>query len=100
MTEYILVGIGGVFSVLFYLLRQRDERQGKDIESLFAIHHRDVEKLTALELEIARNHYPKGELDERFRQLDATIKEGFKELGTDIKSMSKALNDHLQEDRK
>lgn len=99
MLETIMAAISGVFAIMWYLLKQKDERQGKDIESLYRMHHEDASKLAVLELEIAKNHYPKHELDERFKQIDTTLKEGFRDLSSDIKHMTKALNDHLQEGR-
>lgn len=102
------MALGAVFSVLWYLLRQKDAKQGDeiaeirrshkdDIDTLYKLHHKDAERLTAFELEIAKNHYPKGDLDKRFEQLDITIKAGFTSLGGDIKEMTKALHDHLKE---
>jgi hypothetical protein len=100
ITELAMTSLAGVFSILWYLLRQKDAKQEEEIKSLFAMHHQDVAKLNLLELEIAKNHYPKSELDIRFQQLDTTIKEGFRELSTDIKDMTRALNAHLQEHHK
>lgn len=88
---------GTIFSVIGWLLSNKDKKQGEEITKLFALHEADSRELMQLRLEIARNHYPKSELDVRFAQLDATIKEGFKDLGTDIKEMTKALHDHLKE---
>jgi hypothetical protein len=109
-AELLIAGLGVVFTVLWYLLRQKDAKQGEeiaeirrqhkdDIDQLYKLHHKDVEKLAQLELEIAKNHYPKNELDKRFEQLDATIKYGFKSLGDDIREMTSALNEHLKEHR-
>jgi hypothetical protein len=109
-AELLVLAVGGVFTVLWYLLRQKDAKQGEeisdirkqhkdDIDLLYKLHNKDVEKLAQLELEIAKNHYPKNELDKRFEQLDATIKDGFKSLGEDIKQMTSALQDHLKEHR-
>lgn len=96
-TAIALLILGIVFSVIGWLLSNKDKKQGEEITKLFALHDEDSKELMQLRLEIARNHYPKSELDVRFAQLDATIKEGFKDLGTDIKEMTKALHDHLKE---
>lgn len=113
--EIILILAGCVVGVLGYLLKQRDDKQAEELKAgkaahdkhvedvkkgftdLYKLHADDVAKLAALEVEIAKNHYPKPELDERFRQLDTTIKEGFRDLGNDIREMTKALQSHLQE---
>ena len=95
--EYLPLLPTMLLGLLWYLLRQKDEKQGHDIETLFALHQKDVEKLAAFELEIAKNHYPKPELDQRFTQLDATIRGGFTTLSADVKEMTKALHDHMRE---
>ena len=100
ITELLLLGVAGIFAVLWYLLRQKDSKQERDISKLYELHHADENKLHDFELEIARNHYPKNELDTRFAQLDATLKEGFKSLGADFKEMAKVLQDHLQQQHK
>lgn len=95
-TDILLLCLTGLFTVLWYLLRQKDAKQESEINNLYKLHHEDENKLHELELEIARNHYPKHELDARFSQLDATIRSGFSALSGDIKEMTKALQDHLQ----
>lgn len=97
MAEYFIFGLALLFGVIGYLLSRRDAKQAEEIETLFKLHHADEKQLHNLELEIARNHYPKNELDERFKQLDQTMKDGFGSLGADIKEMVKALNAHLQD---
>lgn len=96
-TAIAVFVLGIIFSVIGWLLSNKDKKQGEEIAKLFVLHDDDSKELMRLQLEIARNHYPKSELDVRFAQLDATIKEGFKDLGSDIKEMTKALHDHLKE---
>jgi len=74
--ELILWAAGGVFSVLFWLLRQKDAKQEKAIDLLFGKHDDDAKRLQDLELDIARKHYVKEELDSRFRTLEASVREG------------------------
>lgn len=95
--ELVMLGVGGVFAVLWYLLRQKDAKQGDDIGELYRLHHADELKLHELQLELAKNHYPKHELDQRFAQLDATLKGGFKDLGVELKEVVKVLHDHMQQ---
>lgn len=96
LQEIVLLAVVGVFTALWFLLRQKDAKQAQDITHLYKLHHDDEAKLHCLELELARNHYPKNELDTRFAQLDATLKTGFSDLRADFKELTKALQDHLQ----
>jgi len=66
-----------------------------DVNKLYQLHHDNERKLAEHQLEIAKNHYPKQELDHRFSQLDTTIKDGFKSLSGDFKEMTKVLHDHM-----
>ena len=70
----------------------------KEIDLLFKLHHNDEKELNNLALEIAKNHYPKNELDVRFQQLDSTLKEGFHSLSDDVKEMTKALMQHMSDE--
>ena len=107
-ASYLVFGLGIIFGVIGWLLTNKDKKQGEeiaelkrqhkdDVDTLYKLHHADAAKLQEFELEIARNHYPKPELDQRFSQLDATIKDGFRGLGMDIKEMTRALQKHLEE---
>lgn len=65
-SEIITVAIfvmGGVFSLIGYLLAQKDKKQGEDIYMLFSIHKEDSERLEALRLEIAGDYHKKPEIE-------------------------------------
>ena len=103
--------------VIAYLLSRRDRKQeeemqalkvactdqitalkveySQDFTNLYTLHHTNEAKLSAYQLKIAENHYPKPELDQRFMQLDTTIKDGFKELGSDFKDLTRVLHNHM-----
>lgn len=94
----------GLMVVLWYLLRQKDARQGEEIGKLFALHDADVEKLALLKLELAKNHYEKAELDPKFIRLEAAITDGLNkmnhDLGMKIDKLSDVMQAHLIADGK
>lgn len=81
--------------IVAWLLARKDQKQGDDIAQLYALHHGNEKQLADHRLKIAETHYPKPEVDNRFMQLETTIKDGFRSLSTDFKEMTKALHDHL-----
>jgi hypothetical protein len=70
--------LGGLFGVVWYLLRQKDAQQEESIKLLFKKHDLDEQKLVELRVQIAQNYYHKQELDYRFRELS----DSFKDVGT------------------
>ena len=95
--DYLAYVLAVGFALISWLLANKDSKQQAEITKLFAIHDADVKDLAELKITIAGKHYERAELDVRFKELDATIKDGFKELGADIKDMTKALNENLKE---
>jgi hypothetical protein len=96
MDPWILQGlIVGLITIVGYFLRQKDDEQGKKIDKLFAIHDKDVEKLAALELKIASDHYIKPELDAKFEKMEATFRNGFETLGNKFDRLSEILVAHV-----
>lgn len=94
--EYQLVQIfialmGAIFTVLWWLLRQKDATQARQIDLLFTKHDDDAQRLSDLELKIAANHYIKPELDAKFERLESSIREGMRELGGKFDRLSEAL---------
>jgi hypothetical protein len=83
--------IGGVFTVLWFLLRQKDANQAKQIELLFAKHDADAARLDDLKLEIAQKHYIKNELDAKFEKMEATFERGFRDMGGKFDRLSEVL---------
>lgn len=98
-TAIALFVFGIVFSIIGWLLSNKDKRQGEEIAKLFLLHDEDSKELRRLEREIDKDHYPKSELDIRFDKFDASVKEGFKSLSADIKELTKTLHDHVKEHR-
>lgn len=80
-----LVGIIG------YFLRQKDEAQGKQIQTLWTKHDADAKDLADLRERIAREHYVKGELDARFTRLEDAIKTMSSELGAKMDRLTDTL---------
>lgn len=82
MEPAVYVGIalfvlGGIFTVLWFLLRQKDESQEQRIKKLFELHDEDAKELAQHRLMIAENHYRKPELDIKFDKIESSIKDGF-----------------------
>ena len=89
-AEMVAIGLfilGGLFTILWFLLRQKDANQGKDIDTLFALHRNNEKEINELKLQIAKNYHPKEEinamldrfkayLDERFDRLEKTFTGG------------------------
>lgn len=90
--EYLSIALGVGFSIIGYLLSQKDKKQGDEIDAL----RREVEKgksdFINLQLHIAGDHYKAQTIDFKFAQIDVSIKEGFKELREDIKALATDLH--------
>jgi hypothetical protein len=95
MTEIVLGVLTLLFSVIGWLLSNKDMKQAKEIEILFKKHDDDAAALAALKLEIAKEHYLKHELDARFQQLDTTFREGFDGLRSEFKELGRILIGHI-----
>lgn len=106
LIKLVIVGVG---TVVWYLLKQKDDKQQKELEAiqaemkkafedLYTKHNSDVEKLRDLEVKIASDHYKKSELDQRFDRLETNIREGFKSLGDRFDKLSSALLDHISKE--
>jgi hypothetical protein len=91
MLETALAVLSGIFTVLWWLLRQKDERQEEAIKLLFTKHDSNEKKIDAFQLEVAKMHYVKPELDAKFDRLEVSIKEGMHELGTKFDKLSDVL---------
>lgn len=114
-TNVAIAVMGFFFSIIGYLLQKKDlaqEEQIKtlkkdidkikedhkhEIDTLWSIHNVDAERLHNLEVELAKQYYPKGEMDERFKELDRTVKEGFKGVRDEVSTLNRALMSYLQE---
>jgi uncharacterized protein HemX len=97
-SEFLLLSISGVGTVLWYLLRQKDEQQAEQIKLLFKKHDEDAEELRKLQLQIAQQHYVKGELDVKFDKLEGAFRDGFSALGAKFDELGRALMQHIQQE--
>jgi len=77
LSELVL---GGVFSVLWWLLRQKDEKQAQDIEKiselikdLYLKHQEDERELYTLRIKIAENHPPKQEIEKMISDVNKRL---------------------------
>ena len=91
--------MGGVFTILWSLLKKKDNAQEKQIELLFELHDKDSQRLQDFELLVAKDHYVKVELDRMYDKLELTVKEGFNSLGNKFDDLSKVLQ-HIQSGEK
>lgn len=94
-SALLMLGLSVLVSAVAYLLRQKDAQQEQSIKLLFKKHDEDAARLDAFQLEIAREHYVKAELDSKFDRLEQTTREGFISVSSEIKLMTKALLDHV-----
>lgn len=112
-----LISVFGILIVpaFAYLLNKKDAAQEKEIDALreliaatqaqiallFKKHDDDVAALQSLQLQIAKEHYLKHELDQRFMSLEAAFKDGMRDLGHKFDKLTDILVDHItKEDRK
>lgn len=109
INEYVLLVVAGVGTVLWFFIRQRWDSQdasikalrealAKEVELLWEKHHEDASKLNDLELHVAREHYVRTELDQRFDRLDTTFREGFREMTTEFRALSSVLIKHISDE--
>lgn len=97
MLEIGLFVVGLVFSVIGWLLKNKDDAQAHQISLLFVKHDADAQALQDLRVQLAREHYQKNELDARFDKLEAAFKAGFNDLGSKFDRLSEALLNHKRE---
>jgi len=90
-VEVALVVLGGVFSVMFWLLKSKDASQGDQIRTLFDKHDADAARLHDLEIKIAANHYVKPELDNKFDKLEGAFTSGIAQLGAKFDMLANAI---------
>lgn len=89
INKALLLAIAGVFTILWYLLRQKDAQQQARIDLLFQKHDADVTALVEFKLQVAKEYYPKPELDHELERLEAALREG---LGEVSKKMDNILS--------
>ena len=100
IVEIGLAAMAGLGTLLWYLLTQKDSKQEEAIKLLWQKHDIDAKELENLKLQIASQHYVKAELDQKFNQMDATMRNGFQILSGKVDELSKTLLTHFQGDGK
>lgn len=68
-----------------------------EIDQLYRLHHANEKSLADYKLLIAECHYTQPQIDNKFQQLDNTMKGGFCELSADIKALTKTLINHMMD---
>lgn len=63
-------------------------------------HDEDSKALQSLREQIAREHYQKHELDQKFDKLETTTRDGLASVVSEIRQLSNAMLQHLAEERK
>lgn len=96
IVEIGLAAMAGLGTILWYLLTQKDSKQEEAIKLLWQKHDVDAKELENLKLQIASQHYVKAELDQKFNQMDATMRNGFQILSGKVDELLKTLLTHFQ----
>lgn len=76
--------------------KQLDEF-AKHRDNHYRQHDEDSKALQMLREQIAREHYQKHELDQKFEKLEATTREGLASVVSEIRRLSDAMLRHLSE---
>jgi hypothetical protein len=93
-AEYVAIGLfilGGLFSITSWMLKSMVQKQKEEMKEhkdmfkdLYDKHVDDSAKLAALELQLARNHYEKGEVTAMFNTFKGYLDEKFAEIKVSI----------------
>lgn len=71
--QIALAVLGVLFTVIAYLLKQKDGQQADQIKSLFEKHDKDAADLADLKLKMAETHYTKSELNDVLGRIEAKV---------------------------
>ncbi len=133
MLEHLFeVALIGVFSVLWWLLRNKDDKQQRELQEfihttdtyreirklevekkfdqlwtkqrddytqLLSKHEADARELAELRERIAREHYVKQEMDNKFDKLERAFTDGLKDLGLKFDRLGEIIARHQSEER-
>lgn len=75
--DVIFPMVSGIFTVLWFLLRQKDAAQAEQIRELFRKHEEDASKLAVLELKLAHEYHSKGDMKDVLENLKLFFNERF-----------------------
>ena len=122
LAELGVLVLGGIGTVVWWLLKDKDAKQSKEMDVMKAEykqitanlevkidrenkilwdkHDEDAAALRKLERQLDTEHYPKREIDPKFAELNNTMKSGFAELGSQVAVLSQTLLTHfIKEDK-
>lgn len=105
LLEIGLMMFGVLFSIVGWLLKNKDDTQSKQIAnlenriaSLYQKYDQNTVAIQDLRLQIAREHYQKAELDDRFTELKVTIKDGLRDMADRFDKLAEAMRMHMIEE--
>lgn len=84
-----------LLTIVGWFLRDKDSKQAKEIAILFMKYDALKEEVASLKLGLAKDHYVKRELDDRFSHLERAINTAFEKLGTKFDHLSSVLIAHV-----
>ena len=73
LHDLISLGVAGAVGLLWYLIKQKDDKTSKAIELLWLKHEEDAKALTELRMTVVADHYKKIELDQKFGKVESAI---------------------------
>jgi len=98
-AELGVMAVGGGGTVMWWLLRQKDEKQEAELKQLWLKHDEDAKQLQELRVKLAEEHYPKRELDMRFEQINSTMTHGFEAIGNKLDILSQTMISHISNEK-
>lgn len=97
-TSWALAGVSALLTVVWWLLRQKDAAQEKEIASLkgdikllWDKHDVDVNRLTDLELKVASGYYEKRELDGRLDRFEQAVQGNIDRVLQKVEKLADAI---------
>lgn len=100
LNDIAVYAVTGLIGAVAWFLRSKDEAQAKQIALLFTKHDEDAERLASLEVRIAKEHYLKTELDQRFDRMENSFRAGFLDLGNKLDKLTTVLMEHVSRSNK
>jgi hypothetical protein len=92
-TEALLLGLTGIFTVLWWLLRNKDASQQKAIELIWMKFDTLAKETTDLRMHVAESHYKKPELDVKFDRLETSFRGGLGDLGIKMDRLTQTVRE-------
>jgi hypothetical protein len=83
--------LAAVFGVLWYLLKQKDSAQERQIDMLFRKQDENESGLNELRIHIAGNHYVKTELDAKLDRIEAAVQRCMQDFSIKLDRLTNAF---------